>query len=162
MGGTGTGRGSGGGDRQVALFCVARPPGGAVAALCTGGAMLSPLCSPEIFKLFQRRCFDLAAVDGRWGGGRGRGLAMRGLGDGEELQQEQEVAHLRADTPTSVGEGSGPSWRQRNLTDLAPPTFTDGEKKAGPSGGLLGGDHLIGSQVTAACTATALTPPTAC
>lgn len=69
--GTGRGRGAGGGDRQVALFCVAGPPGGAVAALCTGGAMLSPLCSPEIFTLFQRRRFDLAAVD--WGCG---GVAM--------------------------------------------------------------------------------------
>lgn len=34
---------AGGGDRQVALFCVAGPPGGAVSALHAGGAMLSPL-----------------------------------------------------------------------------------------------------------------------
>lgn len=59
-------------------------------------------------------------------------------GDAEELQQEQEAAHLRADTPTSVGKGSGPLRRQRNLTDLAPPTFTGEEKNAGPSRGLWG------------------------
>lgn len=126
--------------------------------------MLIPLCSPEIFTLFQRRRFDLAAVNGKVGG---VAMGSGGGGGGEESQQEQEAAHLRADTPTFNGKGSGPSRRQRSPADLAPPTFTDEEKTAGPIGGLwrrLGGGrgHLIVSLVTVACATITLTPPTAC
>lgn len=59
--------------RQVALVYVARPQGpllteserevGPVSQCYTGGVKHSPISAPEIFRFFQRRRFDLAAID---------------------------------------------------------------------------------------------------
>lgn len=59
--------------RQVALVYVAGPQGppltesereeGPVSQRYTGGVKRSPLSTPEIFRFFQRRRFDLAAID---------------------------------------------------------------------------------------------------
>lgn len=57
----------------MALVYVAGPPGapltesereeGPVSRHYTGGVKRSPLSTPEIFRFFQRRRFDLAAID---------------------------------------------------------------------------------------------------
>lgn len=51
----------------------------------TGGAKSSRLSAPEIFRFFQRRRFDLAAIDRRGGGGREHG--------GRRQQKQEEEQH---------------------------------------------------------------------
>lgn len=80
--------------RQVAPVYVARAPGapltesereeGPVSQRYTGGVKRSPLSTPEIFRFFQRRRFDLACDR--------QGKTER-VGGGRKQQKQEEEQH---------------------------------------------------------------------
>lgn len=51
----------------------------------TGGVKRSPLSTPEIFRFFQRRLFDLAAID--------KGKTGESRGGGVKQQKQEEEQH---------------------------------------------------------------------